>query len=93
MGSPESGLITRHLSSLAKPTPILYIVKSRRIFYQKGLVVERDRLGVGIGICTLRYMEGLANRDLLHSTGNSTKYSMIIYMGKESEKEWMCEYV
>ena len=23
-------------------------------------------------------------------TGNSTQYSVIIYMGKESEKEWMC---
>ena len=33
----------------------------------------------------------LANWDLLYSTGNSTQYSVIIYMGKESEKEWICE--
>ena len=25
-----------------------------------------------------------------HSTGNSTHYSVITYMGKESEKEWVC---
>ena len=35
-------------------------------------------------------MERLANGELLYSTGNSTKYSVIIYIGKESEKEWMC---
>ena len=27
--------------------------------------------------------------DLLHSTGNSTQYSAITNMGKESKKEWM----
>ena len=25
-----------------------------------------------------------------HSTGNFTHYSVITYMGKESEKEWVC---
>ena len=29
----------------------------------------------------------IANKDLLVSTGNSTQYSVIMYMGKESEKE------
>ena len=43
----------------------------------------------GIGICTLRYMEWMVNRDLLCSTGNSIQYSVITYMGKEFEKEWM----
>ena len=47
----------------------------------------------GIGICILRYMELLANGDLLYSIGNSTQYSVIIYVGKEPEKEWMCKYV
>ena len=50
-------------------------------------------LGFGIGICTLRYMEQLANRNLLYSTGNSTQYSVIIYVGKESEIEWICVHV
>ena len=40
-----------------------------------------------------RYMEWLANGDLLYSTGNSTQYSLIIYVGKVSEKEWMCVHV
>ena len=34
------------------------------------------------------YMEWMLNRDLLYRRGNSTQYSVIIYMGKESEKEW-----
>jgi len=40
-------------------------------------------------MCTLGYMEQLANRDLLYSTGNSTQYFMITYVGKETEKEWI----
>ena len=28
-----------------------------------------------------------------YSTGNSTQYSVIIYMGKESEKEWIWVYI
>ena len=31
--------------------------------------------------------------DLLYSTENSTQYSVIIYVGKESEREWICAYV
>ena len=31
--------------------------------------------------------------DLLYSTWNSTQYSVIAYMGKESETEWICIYV
>ena len=41
----------------------------------------------GMGICTLWYMELLANMDLLYSTGNSTQYALTIYMGEGSEKE------
>ena len=29
----------------------------------------------------------------MHSTENSTQYSVITYMGKESEKEWLHAYV
>ena len=36
---------------------------------------------------TLLYVRQITNKDLLYSTGNSTQYSVIIYMGKESEKE------
>ena len=33
------------------------------------------------------------NWDLLYSTENSTQYSVKIYEGKESEREWMCVHV
>ena len=47
----------------------------------------------GVNICTLLYMEWMVNRDLLYSIGNSTQYSVIFYMEKESGKECMCVYV
>ena len=31
----------------------------------------------------------VTNKDLLHSTGNSTQYSIMAYMRKESKKEWV----
>ena len=45
--------------------------------------------GCGIGTCTLRCVEWLTNRDLLYNTENSKEYCVIIYVGKESEREWM----
>ena len=33
------------------------------------------------------------NKDLLYSTGNTTHYSVMAYMGKESKKEWIYVYV
>ena len=48
--------------------------------------------GFGIGMCTLQYVAWMVNGDLLYSTGNSTQESVIIYVGKESETEWMCVY-
>ena len=35
----------------------------------------------------------MANGDLLYNTGKSIQYSVVIDMGKESEKEWICVYV
>ena len=49
--------------------------------------------GFGTDICALLNMVCLTNGDLLYSTGNSTHYSVIIYIRKESEEEWMCVYV
>ena len=42
---------------------------------------------LGINIYTLLYIRQITNKDLLYSTGNSTQYSVITYMRKESEKE------
>ena len=63
--------------------------------YPRGQVGGLGRMdwGFGIGICTLRYVEKLANEDLPYSAVNSTQYSVAIHGGKESEREWMCVYV
>ena len=42
---------------------------------------------IGIDIYTLLYTKDIANKDLLYSTGNSTQYSLMAYMGKESKNE------
>ena len=61
--------------------------------YQQGQVGGGMNWGFGIGICTLQYMERLANGDLLYSTKNSTQYSVITYAGKKSEIKQMCIHV
>ena len=43
---------------------------------------------VGSGIYTLLHTKSVSNMDLLYSTGKSTQYSVIAYMGKESEKKY-----
>ena len=40
-----------------------------------------------------QYVKQVANKDPLNSIGNSSKYSVMTYMGKESKKEWMYVYV
>ena len=56
--------------------------------YQKGK--ERGiNWEFGINIYTLLYIKQIINKDLLYVTGNSTQNSVIAYMGKESEKEWI----
>ena len=42
---------------------------------------------IGIDIYTLLYIKYISNKDLLYSTGNSTRYSVMTYMGKESKKD------
>ena len=41
---------------------------------------------IGIDIYTLQYIKQITNKDLLYSTGNSTQYSVMAYMGKDSRK-------
>ena len=48
---------------------------------------------IGIDVYTLLYIKQLTNKDLPYSTGNSTQYSIMTYMGKESKKEWVYVYV
>ena len=35
----------------------------------------------------------MTNKYLLYCTGNSTQYSLVTYIGKESKKEWICGHV
>ena len=44
----------------------------------------------GFGISVIHAMERIDNGDLLCSTENSTQYSVVIHVGKESEREWIC---
>ena len=39
----------------------------------------------GIDIYTVLYIKPKTNKNLLYSTGNSTQYSVMAYMGKESK--------
>ena len=43
----------------------------------------------GTSIYTRLHIKQILNKDLLYSIGNSTQHSVITYMGKESEKEWL----
>ena len=67
--------------------------RNRLTDFEKFMITKGDRSGggmdwgVAIGIFTLWYMEELTKGDLLYSTGNTTQYPGIIYMGGESEKE------
>ena len=38
---------------------------------------------IGIDIYRLPYIKQVTSKDLLYSTGNSTRYSVMAYMGKE----------
>ena len=53
---------------------------------------ERRKINweTGIETHTLLYVKEITNKDLLYSTGNSTQYYVMTYMGKESTKEWIC---
>ena len=42
---------------------------------------------IRIDIYTLLYIKQITNKDLLYSTGNSTQYFIMAYMGKNLEKK------
>ena len=47
---------------------------------------------IGTGIDTLLYTKSICNKNLVYSTGKSTQYSLMVYMGIESEKERIYVY-
>ena len=58
----------------------------------KLMFTKRERFGgrmnqdAGINIHTLLNLKQIINKDLLYSIENATQYSVVTYMGKESEK-------
>ena len=38
---------------------------------------------------TLLHMKQITNKGLLYSTGNSTQYSVMAFIEKESKEEWI----
>ena len=63
------------------------------LWLPKGKGGEGINYEVLINIYTLLYIKQIINKDLLYSIENSTQYSVITYMGKESEKEEIYVYV
>ena len=55
--------------------------------YQRGNVEGRGKSGVWDETYKLLHKKQITNKDM-YSTRNFTQYSLINYMGKESEKEW-----
>ena len=48
---------------------------------------------IGIDVYILLYIKQITNKDLLYSTGNSTQYSVMAYMGKESKRGDIYAYI
>ena len=46
----------------------------------------------GTGIYILLYIKSIRNKDLPYRSEKSIQYSMMVYMEKESEKEWLSMY-
>ena len=61
--------------------------------YQSRKVRRGINQEVGINRYILLYIRQIINKGLLYSTGNSTQYSVINYLAKESEKEQVYVYV
>ena len=56
-------------------------------------VVRGINWKIEIDIYTLLYIKQVTNKNLLYSTENSTPYSVVAYMGKESKNEWLYVYI
>ena len=48
---------------------------------------------IGSDTYIILYIKQRTNKDLPYSTENSTQYSVMTYMGKESKKQWIYVYV
>ena len=62
-------------------------IENKLMFTGVGAWVSRGEINweLGINIYTLTYINQVTNKDLLYSSGNSTKYCAMAYMGKHLE--------
>ena len=56
--------------------------------YQRVNTGERINWVAEMNIYTLLYIKQVSNKNLLYSTGKSTQYSEMAYMGKETEQKY-----
>ena len=64
---------------------IEHIIRAKCLAFIHILINKENTLIMHGHIHTTIY--NIDNKDLLYSTGNSTQYSIMTYMGKESKKE------
>ena len=76
---------------------MVYLQEAHIGMYFKWLLRGKWKGGItweiGINIYILLSIKQIPNKDLLHSTGSCTQYSVTAYMGKESKKEWIYVFV
>ena len=75
-------------------SPCYLTTNQSEVIHHEALIPNEGGINwkTGIDIYTLLYIKEITTKDLLYSTGNSTQYSVIAYMGKEYKKEWIHVY-
>ena len=63
------------------------------LFPRLGALALSQKSGDWIDIYTLLYIKQITSKDLLYSRGNSTQYSVLPYMGRESKKVDTFSYI
>ena len=70
--------------------PLLFNYSTIQIYHLSGEGINWE---IGIDIDRVLYIEEITGKVLLYSTGNSTQYSVMAYMRKEPNEEWVYLYV
>lgn len=83
----------RHKETYSQDRNSLSDFKTRLMVMQEEMLGGGMHWEAGIGMYTQLYTKSIGNRDLLYSLGKSIQCSVMAYMGKESEKEWIYMYM
>ena len=95
----KTNIIWYHLHVGSKVTQMNLFIKQKQTHrsqnqtygYQGRNVRGIDKLAIKISIYTLLYK--IIDKNLPYNPGDSIQHSVITYMGKSSEKEWICTYM